>query len=172
MDSDGSFCRKTVLVFDFFFFIRTGNQFHFKAGEIKTPNAFRFFFSETVLVKARSASSPALPFTPREADPPRAVQFDFCFKITLGLSTYSPSVVFNWIINRCMCPSTAVYKIKVCFLCSFFSFTPQFEQRAHRYNNRESFGTLNGVFRELRLSLYANALKSLRSRIGKWMVLV
>lgn len=71
-----------------------------------------------------------------------------------------------------MCPSTAVYKIKVCFLCFFFSFTPQFEQRAHRYNKREAFGTLSGVFRELRLSLYANALKSLRSRIGKRRVLV
>lgn len=102
---------------------------------------------------------------------PQAVQFDFWFKITLGLSTYSPSVVFNWIITRCMRPSTAVYKIKVCFLCFFFSFTPQFEQRAHRCNNREAFGTLSGVFHELRLSLHANVLKSLRSRIGKLTVL-
>lgn len=116
----------------------------------------------------------------QEKPTPRAVHFDFWFKITLGLSTYSPSVVFNWIITRCMRPSTAVYKIKVCFLCFFFFFSftqflsisfTQFEQRAHRCNNREAFGTLSGVFRELRLSLYANVLKSLRSRIGKLTVL-
>lgn len=147
MDSDGSFCRKTVLVFDF-------------CGTNKDTKRFSFLFLRDGFGKSPQRLIPGIALHTKRSRTPRAVQFDFCFKITLGLSTYSPSVVFNWIINRCMCPSTAVYKIKVCFLCSFFSFTPQFEQRAHRYNNREAFGTLSGVFRELRLSLYANALES------------